>query len=158
MSDFDIKFGPWLNYGKKNEEVSKRMDELVSQSWSPFNGWDIAHVFIYCMAYAFANKIPPSKTPGSSGSMPASAFKREMRDFMKALAIEHEQKLDVIADPKRVVEIGQDYAFAGFNEVYNRVRSRSEDKPEKILEDILYEVDEQHSNTTKKHPDEDDKN
>ena len=140
MSDFDIKFGPWLNYGKK--AISNQMLELTSESWSPFNGCATAQVFIYCMAYAFAKGKPPVKPPtGGGGSMPASAFHRDMRDFMKALAVKHDNKLDVVADPKRVVEIGEGYAFAGFEEVYTRIKNKGSDTtPEQILEQLLREI------------------
>ena len=61
MSDFDINFGPWINYGNADKEngISDKMEELVSSSWSPFNGHDYAQVFIFCMSYAFAkNRLP----------------------------------------------------------------------------------------------------
>ncbi len=94
------------------------------------------------MAHAFAKNRVPEKPPHSgSGSMPASAFKRDMRDFMKVLAVAHDNKLDVVADPKRVVEIGEDYAFAGFKEVYDRIKNRKSDvTPEQILEQMLKEI------------------
>ena len=146
MSDFDIKFGPWLGYGKK--EIGDKMTELVSESWSPFNGCDIAQVFIYCMAYAFAKGRSPNKPPGGSNSIPASAFKRDMRDFMKALSITHDGNLNVMADPKRVVKIGEGFAFAGFEEVYDRIKNRrSEITPEQILEQILREIDNAHNSS-----------
>ena len=140
MSDFDIKFGPWLNYGKK--DIGSKMNDLITESWSPFNGCDTAQVFIYCMAHAFARGKSPQKPPtDGSGSMPASSFKRDMRDFMKSLAIAHEGRLDVIADPKRVVEIGEGYAFAGFEEIYDKIKNRnSRVSPEQILEQILREI------------------
>lgn len=144
MSDFDIKFGPWLNYGIA--ENKEKMNHLISESWSPFNGCDTAQVFIYCMAYAFAKGRTPIKPPSKgSGSMPASAFKRDMRDFMKALAIAHDDRLDVIADPKRVVEIGEGYAFAGFKEVYDTIKNRSSEiSTEQIMEQMLREIADAH--------------
>jgi len=141
MSDFDIKFGPWLNYGKG--KIGKEMDELVTESWSPFNGYNIAQVFIYCMSYAFAKGKNPEKPPPGSGSMPASAFDHDMRDFMKALAVAHTKDLDVVTDPKKVVAIGEGYAFAGFQDVYDKIKNRKSDiSPESILEDILRKITE----------------
>lgn len=146
MSDFDINFGPWLNYGNSNREdqIGDKMEELISAKWSPFNGCDKAQVFIYCMAYAFAKGRKPRYPPGgkSSGSMPASAFKSDMRNFMKVLAISHENGLDVVADPKAVVKIGQGYAYAAFLDVYHMIKNRkSEVSNEQILEKILHEVE-----------------
>ena len=72
MSDFDIKFGPWINYGigNKTDDVKGKMTDLVQEIWSPFNGQDRAKVFIFCMAYGFAKGIEPEKPPSSgSGSI-----------------------------------------------------------------------------------------
>jgi len=152
MSDFDIKFGPWLNYGKK--EIGKQMDELVSKSISPFNGCNIAQVFIYCMAYAFALGKSPQKPPTEGGgSMPASAFHKEMRNFMKALAVAHEKNLDVVADPKRVVEIGEQYAYAGFKEIHHKIMNRhsgitQEQNLKQILEKIMESFDNTNENSS----------
>lgn len=152
LSDFDIKFGPWLNYDKT--KYGEQMNELISESWSPFNGCDIAQVFIYCMAHAYARGKSPGKPSSSGGgSMPASAFKRDMRDFMKALAVAHDGKLDVIADPKRVVEIGEGYAFAGFPEIYDRIKNRNSDiSPEQILDQILREITDMHDAINENQP------
>ena len=127
MSDFDIEFGPWLNYGKgdKENKIGDKMEELASEPWSPFNGCDYAQVFIYCMSYAFAKGIKPLSPPGSGGSMPASAFKRDMRDFMKVVAISHTKDLNVITNPKEVVKICEGFAYASFLEVYNKIRKLS---------------------------------
>lgn len=145
MSDFDIKFGPWLNYGKS--KIGTEMEELTTKPWSPFNGCDIAQIFIYCMAYAFAKGKIPKKPPSSGGgSMPASAFKRDMRDFMKALAVAHTKDLNVMADPKKVVQVAEGYAFAGFPEVYNRIKYPEKDSTTKsILESILQEIESAHN-------------
>ena len=98
MSNFDIDFGPWLSYGKdnKDDEIHYKMQQLTTQEWSPFNGHDMAKVFIFCMAYGFAKGREPVKPPGG-GSMPASAFDQEMRNYMKFVAIANKKNLDVIS-------------------------------------------------------------
>ena len=55
MSDFDINFGPWINYGNadKKNGISDKMEELVSSSWSPFDGHDYAQVFILLILRCF---------------------------------------------------------------------------------------------------------
>ena len=122
MSNFDIDFGPWVSYGKdnKDDEIHYKMQQLTTQEWSPFNGHDMAKVFIFCMAYGFAKGREPVKPPGG-GSMPASAF-------------------DVITNANEVVKICEGYAYAAFLEVYDRISSRdSSIPPETILETLIQE-------------------
>ena len=142
MSNFDIDFGPWLSYGKDNEvdEIKYKMTQLTTQEWSPFNGHDMAKVFIFCMAYGFAKGREPIKPPGS-GSMPASAFDQEMRNYMKFVAIANKKELDVITNANEVVKICEGYAYAAFLEVYDRISSRdSSIPPETILETLVQDV------------------
>ena len=144
MSDFDIKFGPWINYGNSNKEddIKGKMTELVNEIWSPFNGQDRAKVFIFSMAYGFAKGMEPVKPPqAGSGSMPASAFDKEMRDYMKFVAITDAKDLEVATDAKEVVRICEGYAYAGFLQVYDKIKNRSSTiQPEAILEKIIQEV------------------
>ncbi len=123
MSDFDINFTPWINYGRGDEEnkIGEKMDELLNQSWSPFNGCTAAQVFVFCMSYAVAKGRNLVKPPGSKGSMPASAFNADMRDLMKAVAIVHAKELEIITKPKEVVRIAEGYSYASFNEVYEKI-------------------------------------
>ena len=142
MSNFDIDFGPWLSYGKdnKDDEIKYKMTQLTTQEWSPFNGHDMAKVFIFCMAYGFAKGREPVKPPGG-GSMPASAFDQEMRNYMKFVAIANKKNLDVITNANEVVKICEGYAYAAFLEVYDRISSRdSSIPPETILETLVQDV------------------
>ena len=145
MSDFDINFGPWINYGNSDKEnrIGEKMAELTSVSWSPFNGCDYAQVFIFCMSYAFARgRIPRSPPKAGGGSMPASAFKRDMRDFMKVVAIAHTKNLDVITNPNEVVKICEGYAYASFLEVYDTIKNRkSTISNEMILDSFLQDIE-----------------
>ena len=140
MSDFDIKF-PWIRYGvgNKKDEIKDKMMELTTAVWSPFNGEDMAKVFIFCMAYGFAKGREPVKPPGG-GSMPASAFDQEMRNYMKFVAIANKKNLDVITNANEVVKICEGYAYAAFLEVYDKISSRdSSIPPETILETLVQE-------------------
>lgn len=142
MSNFDIDFGPWINYGNANktDQIGYKMQQMTTQEWSPFNGHDMAKVFIFCMAYAFAKKREPQKPPGS-GSMPASAFDQEMRNYMKFVAIASKKDLDVITNAKEVVKICEGYAYAGFLEVYDKIANRdSSITPETSLESLIQTV------------------
>ena len=120
MSNFDIDFPPWINYGNANKEVSAQMDDLTYREWSPFNGQKFANVFIFCMAYGFAKGKKPEKPPGS-GSMPGSAFDAEMRDVMKIVAISEKKDLEVAIQAKETVKICEGYAYAAFPEVYDKI-------------------------------------
>ena len=145
LSDFDINFPPWINYGKgdKKNKIGEKMDDLKRESWSPFNGCDSAQIFIFCMAYAVAkNRRAEKRPPGGRGSMPGSAFKRDMRDFMKAVAIAHTSDLDIITKPNEVVKIAENYAYAGFLEVYNKIQLGNQNhmSRENILNEFLHEV------------------
>lgn len=142
MSNFDIDFGPWINYGNANQtdQIGFKMQQLTTQEWSPFNGHDMAKVFIFCMSYAFAKKRELQKPPGS-GSMPASAFDQEMRNLMKFVAIDKKKDLDIITNAKEVVKICEGYAYAGFLEVYDKIANRdSSISPETILESLIQKV------------------
>lgn len=141
MSNFDIDF-PWVNYGNanKSDDINLKMQELTTQMWSPFNGYDMAKVFIFCMAYGVAKGKQPQKPPGS-GSMPASAFDEEMRNSMKFVAIASMRDLDVITNAKEVVKICEGYAYASFLEVYDKLANRdSSIPPETILESLIQDA------------------
>lgn len=150
MSDFDINFPPWINYGAgdKENDIKRKMDELVHEVWSPFNGRDAAQVFIFCMSYAVAKERVPRRPPGGKGSMPASAFKKDMRDFMRIVAIKHEGDLNVIKDPKDVVKIAENYAYAGFLEVYDKILqgNKKHMSPHNILRELLRDAVEEDRN------------
>ena len=142
MTNFDIEFTPWIKYGNanKSDQINNKMQELTTEEWSPFNGHDMAKVFIFCMAYAYAKKRKPISPPGS-GSMPASAFDQEMRNYMKFVAVASKKNLDVITNAKEVVKICEGYAYAGFLEIYDKIKNRDSNiSPEAILELIIQEV------------------
>ena len=71
------------------------------------------------MSYAFAKNLLPTKPPGN-GSMPASAFKRYMRDFMKAVGVYSTKRiLNGITDANKVDKNFDGYALQAFIEIYN---------------------------------------
>ena len=148
MSNVEIEF-PWVNYGAGDGERKRKMTELTTQSWSIFNGYDHAAVFIFCMAYAFAKDKTPIP-PKGSGSMPPSSFKRDIRDLMRALAIAKTADLRIIKKSSGkggYVKICEEYASAGFDEVYNKIKNRdSSVSAESILNEMLNEVESERSN------------
>ena len=142
MSDFDIKFGPWINYGNSNKEddIKGKMTELVNEIWSPFNGQDRAKVFIFSMAYGFAKHMKPVKPPGS-GSMPGSAFDAGMRDKMKFVAIAEKKDLEVATQANETVKICEGYAYAAISEVYEEIANcDSSIPPETRIEKLIQEI------------------
>ena len=144
MSDFDIKF-PWIRYGKDNkkDEIKDKMMELTTAVWSPFNGEDMAKVFIFCMAYGFAKGMTPEKPPGSA-SMPNTAFDGEMRNYMKFVAIAAKKDFEVGTNALEVVKICEGYAHAAFLDVYNKIKNRNSSiRPEAILEKLIKESSKQ---------------
>ena len=145
MSDFDINIKPWIDYGigDKENNIKQKMTDLVSMSWSPFNESDRAQVFIFCMSYAFAKgRIPKDLPKSGGGSLPASAFKKDMRDYMKVVAIVHTNSLDIITKPVEVVNICEKYAYAGFLEVYDKIKNRNSSiTNEMIMESLLNEIE-----------------
>ena len=140
MSDFDIKF-PWIRYGVgKNKD---KMIELTTAVWSPFNGEDMAKVFIFCMAYGFAKGMTPEKPQGSK-SLPNTAFDGEMRNYMKFVAIAAKKDFEVGTNALEVVKICEGYAHAAFPDVYNKIKKRNSSiRPEAILEKLIKEFSKQ---------------
>ena len=142
MSNFDIDFGPWISYGKdnKDDEIHYKMQQLTTQEWSPFNGHDMAKVFIFCMAYGFAKGKKPENPPGS-GSMPGSAFDADMRNFMKFVAISEKKDLEVATQANETVKICEGYAYAAFPEVYDRIANCDSSIPAQTrIEDLIKEI------------------
>ena len=141
MSDFDIKF-PWIRYGvgNKKDEIKDKMMELTTAVWSPFNGEDMAKVFIFCMAYGFAKGKKPEKPPGS-GSMPGSAFDAEMRDYMKFVAISEKKDLEAGTNANETVKICEGYAYAAFPEVYDKITNSDSSVPAQTrIEKLIQET------------------
>ena len=143
MSNFDIDFPAWVNYGNANKEVSAQMDELTTREWSPFNGQKFANVFIFCMAYGFAKGKKPEKPP-SGGSMPGSAFDAEMRDYMKFVAISKKKDLEAGTNANETVKICEGYAYVAFPEVYDKITNSDSSVPaqtriEKLIQEISTE-------------------
>ena len=141
MSNFDIDFPPWVNYGNSNKEIASKMEKLITKQWSPFNGEKMANIFIFCMAYAFAKGKTPEKPPGSGGSLPGTAFDSEMRNHMKCVAICEKKDLEVAINANETVKICEGYAYAGFAEVYDKIaNSKSSISPQTRLETLIKEI------------------
>ena len=140
MSNFDIDFPQWVSYGNANKEVSAQMDDLTTREWSPFNGQKMANVFIFCMAYGFAKGMKPKK-PSGNGSMPGSAFDKEMREKMKFVAIAEKKDLEIATKANETVKICEGYAYAALPEVYDKIANcDSSIPPETRIEKLIQEI------------------
>jgi hypothetical protein len=136
MSLDDINF-PDINYGKKNKDL---YDELTQAEYSPFFGCNYWEIFIFCMTYAYAKGLTPKEVPGT-GSLPARVFQTETRDVMRALAIDYTGSLDIIKNSREYVKICEQFAYAGFDEIYKRITDKASETPvEDILMNLIKEI------------------
>jgi len=133
MDNDDINF-PDVRTGTKN---TPKYLELIEEESSPFYGYDYGHVFLFSMAYAFAHKLVPKSVSGER-NMPAKRFHAPERNMMRALAVEHTDDLNVIKDSLEYVKICEEYANAGFQEVYGIIKNNNFEKTKR--EDILLNI------------------
>ena len=133
MDNDDINF-PDVRTGTKN---TPKYLELTEEESSPFYGYDYGHVFLFSMAYAFAHKLVPKAVSGEK-NMPAKRFHAPERNMMRALAVEHTDDLNVIKDSLEYVKICEEYANAGFQEVYGIIKNNNFEKTKR--EDILLNI------------------
>jgi len=133
MDNDDINF-PDVRTGTKN---TPKYLELIEEESSPFYGYDYGHVFLFSMAYAFAHKLVPKSVSGER-NMPAKRFHAPERNMMRALAVEHTDDLNVIKDSLEYVKICEEYANAGFQEVYGIIKKNNFEKTKR--EDILLNI------------------
>ena len=147
-ADIEIAF-PLVNFaiGTGGDKDAKIMvNALTRETWSPFNGCENWQPFIFCATYGYAKKksrIPP---PGS-GTMPASAFKTETRDLMRAIAIADTDDLRIIkkaSGKEGYVKISEEYAYSALKEVHDRLKTRDDGEevsPEAVIEKMIHEVE-----------------
>ena len=136
MQKEDIQF-PDVNYGANNKE---RYTELTEKEWSPFYGFHFWEVFIFCMSYAYAQKLQPTD-PKGQGTMNAKSFLMPTRWLMQALAIEVKKDISVIKDSNTVVRICERYANAGIKDVYIQFKNRASEKsPESMFLDMMNQI------------------
>lgn len=140
--NFLYDFPNYINYGQgdKNFDVMGKMNELISEPKSPFQNYDMADVFLFCMSYAYATKMEPIKPPSASNGMPGSRFKEDRIIYlMKALAIDSTQKIETAIYAKEVVKICESYAYVGFKKIYEKIKEYNNEgyTNEKILEQLI---------------------
>jgi hypothetical protein len=133
----DINF-PGARTGSENRT---RYKELVESAWSPFEGHTYWQVFIFSMSYAFAKKLETKPVSGER-NMPADVFTAHTRNLMRALAIEHAGDLNIIKKSEEYVKICEEYANAGFQEVYQIIKTNDIDKtkPEDLLLNLIKNI------------------
>lgn len=142
MDNDDINF-PDVKTGTENTAKYK---ELTEAQWSPFLGKRYKDIFIFAMAYAYATKLIPEKVSGE-GNMPARVFDGPTRNLMRSLAVEHTNDLNIIKDSEAYVKICEEYANAGFKELYKIINENDlekihrEDLLNSIIKNIISEQD-----------------
>ena len=136
MDNDDINF-PDVRTGTANTPKYHELTEGDTKNWSPFYGYDYADVFLFSMAYAFAHKLVPKAVSGEK-NMPAKRFHAPERNMMRALAVEHNDDLNVIKDSLEYVKICEEYANAGFQEIYAIIKNNNFEKTKR--EDILLNI------------------
>ena len=132
MQEADIRF-PDVNYGESNKE---KYQELTMSEWSPFFEHPYWEVFIFCMSYAYAKKLPPTD-PTGKGTLNAKLFLSPTRYLMRALAIDHAKDITIIKDSNKVVKICEKYANAGIEEIHYKFKNRPSEKP---MDSIFFEM------------------
>ena len=133
MDNDDINF-PDVRTGTKNTPKYK---ELVDAEWSPFIGYHYWEIFIFSMSYAFAKGLVQKPVSGEQ-NMPARVFDASTRNIMRALAVEQSNDLNIIKDSQAYVKICEEFANAGFQEIYQIINENDPDKVRK--EDILLNI------------------
>ena len=138
MSDNDDINFPGARTGTANK---LRYKELCESAWSPFLGYRYWNVFIFSMSYAFAKKLVPKPVSGDQ-NMPADVFGTHTRNLMRALAIEHTDDLKIIKKSEEYVKICEEYANAGFQELYQIISDNDMDKvkPEDLLLNLIKNI------------------
>ena len=83
--------------------------------------------------------------------MPPSAFKSDTRDVMRAIAIADTKDLRIIkkaSGKNGYVRICEEYAYSALSEVYNRIKTRDNDKVnsgEDVLNKMIKEIEDSRS-------------
>lgn len=135
-TNLDVKF-PDVWYDRS---LSGKLDDLVNEGWSPFNGRTRADVFVYAMAYAFSHNMKRKALEPKAMKLPPYAFDVEKRTLMRSLAIHVKGDIGVIKNNNEVIKICAEYANAAIIEIYNAVRTRHSDiTSENVLEEFLQE-------------------
>ena len=131
-SDLDIKF-PEINYdGAK----AKLYEDLKTHPDSPFCNRTYADIFLFAMALAKKNGIPP-KGLEKPTKMPPGAFGGKMRVFMRSIMIEEGRDVYAIRDNTALRHMCEKYANAGMDTLYMKIMERP---TEKHGDDILAEL------------------
>ena len=102
----------------------------------------MAEIFIFAMAYGFSSGLTPQPLDDPLKNMPQDAFKPDMRNLMRAVAIAHSKGIEVIMNHSDVVKICEEYANSAFPQMYNSIRNRQVDlKPEEVLEKLVRDTE-----------------
>lgn len=126
-SELDIKF-PEIYYDGTKIRMYEYLKTELNRTY--------ADIFLFAMAFAKKNKIPPKELEKPTKLSPG-AFSVQMRVFMRSIMIAEHNDVYVIRDNNAVRRMCEKYANAGIGRVYMKIKNRN---IEKNVEDILAEL------------------
>ena len=110
---FEINF-PDVSY---NKDFQQEYTDLVNPLGKTiFAGRNRANVFIYAMVLAISNGVEKKSIEKGkkAPNLPPDAFTDEMRWYMRTVAITDSEDLEIFLDHRKVLDIAESYANAGF--------------------------------------------
>jgi dnd system-associated protein 4 len=128
-------------------------DKLKTHPSSPFKGREYADIFLFAIAFAIRNQLPPSKIKGKKNpNIPLSAFgKNEW--LLNAIAIAEYKDHNILNSPEKIHSLAEEYANAGLDELSKFILERSGDFFSKIELDIKNEKESPEPKTKKRKKD-----
>ena len=119
-----------MSYDKANDEAAKFYDILGAESaigadTSMFYKRRQVDIFLLAMAIGYARKNR-KKVARPSMSIRRDALREKEVWMMCSVALAEESRLEVLADPPRVVRICEEYANGGINDLMKMDKSMRE--------------------------------
>ena len=110
---FEINF-PDVSYSKDFQEEYTNLVNPLGKTI--FAGRTRANVFIYAMVLAIAKGVEKKSIEKGkkAPNLPPDAFSDEMRWYMRTVAIMDSEDLEIFLDHRKVLDIAEQYANAGF--------------------------------------------
>ena len=132
-SELDIKFPEVFYDGTKKDLY----EYLQTYPDSPFHNRAYADIFLFAMALAKKNGIPPKRLEKQT-KMPPGAFNGKMRVFMRSVMIDEEHDVYSIRDNTALRHICERYANAGIDLLYMRIKERpAETHGDDVLAELI---------------------
>jgi len=118
-------------------KVHKLFKEMVEFAHSPFYKKDMKDVFIFAMALGFYLKRR-KKLEKKKDIADIDVFSPSQKLLIKSVAVKAEEKPSVLINETKPIEIAEEFANGGIDDLYNWVFQTKED-PVKVLDKKLTE-------------------